>query len=238
MQLKRRAHLLGFALLALGATAPHAFAQVAPDSDDSAALQQGPNPVQALSVYMQPTEADKFHNYLYETFGPYPMLMAASIATYDQGVKDPPEWREGFSAYGRRFGSDFAISAVDISARYAVAEALREDTLYYPSGAKRFFPRLGHALLSTLIAYRGPDGRKVFAFPALAVSYAGPFAAVYGWYPSRYSAKDAFRMGNYGLLEYAGGNILLEFFPTRSRSWIARTHFDNRHAAREIESAP
>jgi hypothetical protein len=36
--------------------------------------------------------------------------------------------------------------------------------------------------------------------------------AVYAWYPNRYNAKDALRMGNYSLLGYVGGNIALEFF--------------------------
>jgi len=45
-------------------------------------------------------------------------------------------------------------------------------------------------------------------------------------------------MGNYELLEYAGGNILLEFFPGSARSWIARLHFDHRHAARQNQPVP
>jgi len=36
-------------------------------------------------------------------------------------------------------------------------------------------------------------------------------AAVYGWYPNRYGAKDALRMGNFALLAYMGENISLEF---------------------------
>lgn len=36
--------------------------------------------------------------------------------------------------------------------------------------------------------------------------------AVYVWYPKRFSAKDAFRIGNYNLLAYMGGNVALEFF--------------------------
>ena len=33
--------------------------------------------------------------------------------------------------------------------------------------------------------------------------------AVYGWYPGRYGAKDAFRMGNYSLWGTLGQTLLL-----------------------------
>ena len=64
------------------------------------------------------------------------------------------------------------------------------------------FPRLKHAVISTFTARRGEDGDRVFSFPALIAPYAGTLTAVYGWYPGRYDAKDAFRMGNYSLVGY------------------------------------
>jgi hypothetical protein len=69
-------------------------------------------------------------------------------------------------------------------------------------------------------------------------AYVASSAAVYGWYPRRYGARDAFRMGNYGLLDYLGGNISLEFLSpllhAKRNSWMARIHLDNRHLAPEI----
>ena len=35
--------------------------------------------------------------------------------------------------------------------------------------------------------------------------------AVYGWYPNRYDARDAFRMGNYTFLTIVAENIAREF---------------------------
>jgi hypothetical protein len=55
--------------------------------------------------------------------------------------------------------------------------------------------------------------------------------AVYGWYPNRFGPKDAFRMGNYNLLAYAGGNIALEFFYSGPHSLVARMHLNNLHGA-------
>ena len=184
----------------------------------------------------------KFRNYLFDAFGPYPLTVSALVAGYHQFKREPPDWREGFAGYAQRYASDFGTSAASVTARYLTARALDEDTLYYRCACRRFWPRLGHAVVSTLVARRGEDGHKVFAIPALIDPYAGSFTAVYGWYPGRYGAKDAFRMGNYGLMEYAAGNISLEFLPglihAETNSWVTRFHLDNRHAARADESAP
>jgi hypothetical protein len=184
----------------------------------------------------------KLRNYLFDAFGPYPLTVSAFVAGYHQARRNPPDWREGFTGYAERYGSDFGTSAAGVTARYLSAQALDEDTLYYRCACKGFWPRLQHAMVSTVIARRGDDGHKVFSAPMLIQPFAGSFTAVYGWYPARYGAKDAFRMGNYGLLESAIGSIGLEFLPgllrPGSSSWVTRLHLDNRHAARENESAP
>jgi hypothetical protein len=100
---------------------------------------------------------------------------------------------------------------VATTTRYGLSEAFKEDTLYYRCECKGVFPRLSHALISTLTARRGEDGHRVFSFPALVAPYAGSMTAVYGWYPDRFGAKDAFRTGNYSLLAYAGENIAWSF---------------------------
>jgi hypothetical protein len=194
------------------------------------------NPAQPGLTYNRPSESIKIRNYLFEAFGPVPVGVAAVEAGIDQEDNSPPEWKQGAAGYSKRFGSDFGIEAVSTTTRYALSEAFREDALYYRCECRGVFPRLGHAVISTLTARRGDDGHRVFSFPALAAPYAGSMAAVYGWYPGRYNAKDAFRMGNYTLLGDAGANISLEFFYSGSRSLLSRMHLNNRHGALDSES--
>jgi hypothetical protein len=108
-------------------------------------------------------------------------------------------------------GSDFGIALATTTTRYALAEAFREDTLYYRCDCKGVFRRMEHALVSTVTARRGADGHRRLSFPAIVAPYAGTMTAVYGWYPGRYDAKDGLRMGNYALLAFAVGNIAREF---------------------------
>jgi hypothetical protein len=78
---------------------------------------------------------------------------------------------------------------------------------------------------------------RVFSFPALVGPYAGSVVTVCAWYPNRYGAKDAFRIGNYSLLEYIGGNIALEFLYTSPRSWLSRLRLSSRNGAPGLDSS-
>jgi nitrate reductase NapE component len=182
-------------------------------------------------TYVRPSQRTMLNNYAFDAFGPYPIAGAAVAAGINQFGNAPPEWNQGLKGYSRRFGSDFGIVAVGTTTRYALAEAFKEDTLYYRCDCTGVFPRMRHAVVSTLIARRGDDGHRVFSFPSLVAPYAGTMTAVYGWFPNRFGAKDAFRMGNYNLLAYAGGNIALEFFYSGPHSLLSRMHLNNQHGA-------
>lgn len=189
-------------------------------------------------TYTRPTQKIKLHNYIFDTFGPYPILGAAAIAGINQLYNTPPEWNQGFEGYSKRFGSNFGIAATSTTTRYALAQAFKEDTLYYRCECKGLLPRFGHAVISTLTARRGEDGHRVFSLPSLIAPYAGTMTAVYAWYPDRYGAKDALRMGNYTMLGYVGGNIALEFLYGGPHSLLSRMHLGNGPGAPNSGSKP
>lgn len=181
------------------------------------------------ATYLRPTDGTKFNNYLFDAYGPYPIAGAALAAGINQLSNAPPEWRQGSEGFGKRFGSDFAIAAVGTTTRFGLAEAFKEDTLYYRCECSGVWPRMNHAVTSTFTARHGEDGHRVFSLPAVLAPYAGSMTAVYGWYPDRYGVKDAFRMGNYSLLANIGGNIALEFFHSGRHPLLARIHLRNAH---------
>jgi hypothetical protein len=183
------------------------------------------------SDYVRPSQSARLHDYFWEMFGPYSIGGALVVGGWNQLNDTVPQWHQGAAGYARRFGSDLGIASVRTTTRYALAEALHEDTLYYRCECTGFLPRTRHAVLSTLTGRRGADGHTVFSFSQLAAPYAGTMVAVYGWYPDRYNAKDAFRMGNYSLLAYMSGNIGLEFLHVGSGSFFTRFHLYNAHAA-------
>jgi hypothetical protein len=181
--------------------------------------------------YVRPTEETKAINYAFDTSGPYPIAAAGVTAGINQFTNSPPEWGQGAAGYGKRLGSDFGIAAISTTAHYGLAEVLREDTLYYRCECSGLFPRLGYAVISTVTGRHGEDGHRAFSLSALASPYVGSMIAVYAWYPDRFGAKDAFRMGNYSLLTYMGGNIALEFFYNGPHALISRLHLNNTHGS-------
>ncbi|MFZ1049642.1 MAG: hypothetical protein WBP65_12370 [Candidatus Sulfotelmatobacter sp.] len=234
----RRLMLLLLATAGLAALPVPAKAQALADSGDTSGTVASTAPAPPDLIYTRPTEKTKIENYLFDAFGPYPAAGAAFAAGISQAYNTPPEWKQGAEGYGKRFGSDFGIAAISTTTRYGLAEAFREDTLYYRCECKGVFPRLRHAVISTLTARRGQDGHSVFSFPALVAPYAGSMTAVYAWYPGRYNGKDALRMGNYTMLGYVGGNIALEFLYSGPHSLLHRMHLNNGHAAPNPGSNP
>jgi hypothetical protein len=93
-------------------------------------------------------------------------------------------------------------------------------------------------VISTVTARRGADGHRVFSFPALASPYAGTMTAALGWYPSRYNPKDGFRMGNYNLLAFTGGNIALEFLYGGPHTLLSRMHLGGSRVGKSSNPKP
>jgi hypothetical protein len=225
-------------LLALPALSLLAGAQSLIDAGDSSGTIANTTVAQPDLTYTRPTEKTTIENYIFDAYGPYPAVGAVFAAGIGQAYNTPPEWKQGAEGYSKRFGSAFGIAAISTTMRYGLAEAFREDTLYYRCECKGVFPRLRHAVLSTLTARRGQDGHRVFSLPALVAPYAGSMTAVYAWYPRRYDAKDALRMGNYTTLGYVGGNIALEFLYSGPHSLLHRMHLNNGHGAPNPGSNP
>jgi len=178
-------------------------------------------------MYIPPTSGAKLTNYVFDAYGPYPIAGAAFAAGIGQLTNSMPEWNQGAAGYGKRFGSNFGIAVVGTTTRFGLAAAFREDTLYYRCECSGVYPRLRHAVISAFTGRRGEDGHRVFSIPAVVAPYAGAEVAVYGWYPKRYGAKDAFRMGNYGVLAYIGENVALEFVYSGPHSLFSRMHLHN-----------
>ncbi len=125
----RRIMLLLLVIAELAAVPVLAKAQSAAAPPDSPGTVANTPPAQPVPAYVRPTEKTKFHNYIFDMIGPYPILGAALSAGINQADNTPPEWGQGAEAYGKRFGSNFGIAAVSTTTRYTLAEAFGEDTL-------------------------------------------------------------------------------------------------------------
>jgi hypothetical protein len=166
-----------------------------------------PNP---LLAYVPPSAHQRLRQYKFDAFGPYAFGKAIAAGGYQQMHSVPPEWGSGWDSFGVRVASNFGIQLVTTTARYGIAQLFHEDAAYYRCECTNFFHRVSHAVISTVIARHGEDGRTHFSISSLASPYVGTMTAL-AWYPERYGVKDGFRMGNYNLAGQAVGNLALEF---------------------------
>ena len=204
-------------ILTIGfAISPNLMAQSAPatviSSPDAAEASSSARPSypSPILAYEQPTEKEKLRLFAFDAFGPYAFAEAAIAGGFQQATNSPPEWGGGARAFGERVASNVGIQLVTTTTRYGLAEILREDAAYYRCECRGLFPRLGHALISTVTARQGKDGHTVFSVPGLVSPYVGTMTAM-AWYPDRFGVKDGIRMGNYNLAAQAAGNLALEF---------------------------
>jgi len=181
-------------------------------------------------VYTRPTQEIKLRNYVFDAFGPYPIVSAAVFAGVGQIDNTPAAWKQGGAGYGKRFGSGFGIAAITTTTRYALAEAFKEDTLYYRcecKGISTVKPCRGFDRDSPTWPGRPPRLLFLRLHSALCRNGDGGVRL----YPDNYGARYALRLGNYNLLEGVGENIMLEFFYSGPHSLLSRMHLNNTHAA-------
>jgi hypothetical protein len=211
-------------VLAAAVAAPAQQSAVRPQDAQNASAKQEAKPA---------AEEHTFKRYLADTVGPYPLAMAVFTAAIHQGTDNPPEWHQGFSALSKRFGSNMGITAVGNTTRYGLATLLDVDTSYHRCQCAGVPRRVAHAAFSALIARKRSGGKSVFSVPGLAAPYAATMTATYAWYPSRYGARDALRMGNYNLLGTVGSNIAFEFIPRKVWKGLEHIHMSSRRVADE-----
>jgi len=149
---------------------------------------------------------------LLDTAGPAPLLGEAFGAAIEKWANQPPEWGQGWGAFGQRYGSNLAYNAVRQTISYGAAAALHEDTRYFASHRHGFWSRTKYALASTVIARR-PDGRQTFAIADVSgVVGAGIISSTWGPESGKGPGNIAGNIGiSFGIT--AGLNIVREFLP-------------------------
>jgi hypothetical protein len=161
------------------------------------------------------TEKDRFHQYLMSVGGPMPLFSQALSAAMSQETNSPPEWGQGWSAFGERYGSNLAKNGVRRTITYGVSTAFREDNRYFASGKHGFWGRTSYAMISPFTA-RHSDGRTSFSVSTVS-GVIGASAIATIWEPG--SRKGIHHMADSAGISFSTAallNIVKEFLPDRS----------------------
>jgi len=177
--------------------------------DDSDKINRQPNQTQQ-STYVRPNGKKRFSRYLDNVVGPTAFIGPLFGAGINTATNSPEEWGGQWNGFGRRFASEIGKNAIKETTTYALDEAFKLDSYYYRSTKSGFFPRLKHAVISSVTA-RNKNGKTVFGFPRIAGGYASEIIAYETWYPKRFGVKDGFRDGTISIGTNALINIFREF---------------------------
>jgi hypothetical protein len=155
---------------------------------------------------------DKFEYRLGETFGVYKFFAVGVRAGYDQLTNTPSEWKQGFTAYSKRYASQFGTTVARQTFAFGLESVLHEDPRYFPSGDKAFSKRLRSVLRQALIT-RTDSGRNRFATARVASAAGAAFLANKWQPPSTSDTETALTTFGITIAGDAAYNFLQEFFP-------------------------
>jgi hypothetical protein len=181
-------------------------------------------------TYERPTQRTKVSNYAFDAFGPYPIAGAAFAAGINQWSNSPPEWNQGVEGFGKTIRVRLWDRGIGTTTRYGLAEAFKEDTLYYRCECRALSAAAPCSDLH-VDGRRGEDGHRVFSFPALVAPYAGSMTAVYGWYPQPLRRQGCIPHGQLQHAGIYGRQHCLEFFYSGPHSLLSRMHLNNAHGS-------
>lgn len=86
------------------------------------------------------------------------------LAAMDQANNSPPSWGQGWGAYGKRYGMEFADNGIGTYMTTSVFPSfLHEDPRYYQRGTGGFSPRAYYSI-NRLVVTRADDGHKRFNY--------------------------------------------------------------------------
>lgn len=187
-----RRMLRGTALAAAGISC--AFSQAPAANPDKMDLIDKVLGMVGPSEPTQLTEKARFHLYLVYAAGPLPLLGEAAGAGISQWADKPPEWGQGWGAYGERYGSNLAYNGVRQTITYGLSIPFHEDNRYFASGRHGLWGRTGYAVRSSFTARR-PDGRQHFSVSSVSgIVGASTISSIWGpesWKGADNIAKNA-----------------------------------------------
>lgn len=158
------------------------------------------------------TQREHTELYLRSLVNPWGFAKAAMSAGLDQAHNKPEEWGQGWGPYGQRYANIEGQYAVQKTVTFLISSPLHEDNRYFGSGKHGFWPRLGYAMSSSVLA-RDDDGKRHISVSQIGGVAAGAFVARLWLPPSQNNASDAAVSFGITMATNVGTSVVKEFLP-------------------------
>lgn len=158
------------------------------------------------------TRAEKFRYHLRHSLDAGEAFRATAGSALDQWQDHPPEWGQGWDAYGVRLASHFGQHFVKEQIMFGVQVFDHEDPRHVRTQQTTFIGRALDAAKNTFIA-RSDSGALMPAYSRFIGVYGAAFISRQ-WYPERlHTVGEGFRAGSVALSVDTGMNVVKEFLP-------------------------
>ena len=160
---------------------------------------------------------EKFRLFYRTAFDPMEFVLTGAEAGISQAENEFPDYGQGASGYGKRFGAAFTGQATsNFFGSFVYPVLLKEDPRYFRLRDGSFKKRLGYSLVQVFIAHRDSGGRTFGWSNALGALTAGGIANAYYPAADRGFGLTMSRAG-ISLLYGSLGGIGSEFWPDVAR---------------------
>lgn len=168
------------------------------------------------------TSGEKFHLFVKSAFDPVEFGLVGVQAGISQAEDEFPEYGQGASGYGKRYGAAFAdeVSSGFFS-NYFYPVLLKEDPRYFRLGEGPTMHRLGYALVQEFTCHTDKGGRSFNWSNTLGALSAGGLSNVYYPQSDRGLSLTLSRAG-IAMLYGSLGGLSDEFWPDIDRKIIHR----------------
>ncbi|HEY1679863.1 MAG TPA: hypothetical protein VGG04_19255 [Candidatus Sulfotelmatobacter sp.] len=155
-------------------------------------------------------------------WGSYPFN--GVLSAIGQAKNDPPSWGQGWGAYAKRYGANFADNSIGTYNTVAIYPSLlHEDPRYYQMGKGPMFHRFGYGL-SRLFVTKTDSGVNRFNYSEIVGNAtAAAISNIYHAPEDRTAGRNATTLGF--LILYDGlSNELKEFWPDIRRKVLHKNN--------------
>jgi hypothetical protein len=165
--------------------------------------------------YDQPSEIDRFIYYINDSYGIGPATGGLVRASYGQLRGKPSGWGSDAKGFGERFGSAYAVGAIDGTVRYGLGELFHEDLRYIPCHGCSAKKKVLNVLLSEVTARHDETGKRFFTVTPLVADFSGPIVAHSTWYPGNADPEAGVVAARLVFATRIGGHLFKEFVMER-----------------------
>jgi hypothetical protein len=137
--------------------------------------------------YDQPSTKDTLIDYAKDTYLLPALARDAARALYGEAVDAPVGWGQDFPGFLQRFGSAYAITAINGNVRLAMELTFHEDLRYLACHGCSVKRKIANAFLSEVTARHDVDGHRFFTLTPVIADFSGPIIAHSYWYPKGFN---------------------------------------------------